>query len=168
MSTTTHDLESIRFLVDRLPFCAQQAMLFSVGYASQYLTQHSSSPTRMDPDSVSLLAVGRLEWLLRKTRHALAGRFNEDEFRVLMDCYQADLFFPDQLGSIASDLCDHLGVDLDDYEDSEVAELVTKLRALSSIERVTLADALEQAWHRGLADGMPPKDFLAGLGLELS
>jgi hypothetical protein len=109
-----------------------------------------------------------LEWLLRKTRPSLSGLLSESDVATLLDCYQEDIFFPDQFNSIASDLCDHLGIELDDYETSGITPLVDKLRRLNSAQRVTLADALEQVWHRGMKENLTPKEFLATLGIELT
>ena len=119
--------------------------------------------------NVALLAAGRLDWLLRQTRPSLSGLFAESDVSALMDCYQGDMFFPDQMNSIASDLCDHLGVELDAYANSSIGPLVDKLQGLSAVQRVALADALEQAWHRGLKqENKSPTEYFATLGINLA
>ena len=93
---------------------------------------------------------------------------SERDIATLLDCYQGDIFIPDQFNSIASGLCDHLSIELDEYETSFVAPLIAKLLSLDSAQRVTLADALEQAWHRGMKQqSMSIKGFFATLGIEL-
>lgn len=117
----------------------------------------------------ALFAAARLDWLLRKTRPSLSGLLSEHDVIMLLDCFQDDIFLPDQFQSIASDLCDHLGIELDDYETSNVASLVDKLRRLNSVQRVALADALEQAWHRGMKqENKSLKEFFATLDIDLA
>lgn len=80
-----------------------------------------------------------------------------------------DLFFPDQLGHIASDLCRHLGVESFLSSGRPLAQLTEKLIDLTACQRLTLADALEQAWHRGMKqENKSPKEFFATLGIDLT
>ena len=174
-------LNTIRY---GLSFKVEQAWMFSASYMASYLSEHTAVHMKVNDEGSprgdgktlhdlssqvpALLATGRLEWLLRETRSSLSGLLSENDVATLLDCYQGDIFFPDQFNSIASDLCDHLGIELDDYETSDIASLVDKLRRLNSVQRVTLADALEQAWHRGLKENLTPKELLATLGIELS
>lgn len=156
--------------------------MFSASYMASYLSEHTAvhmgdreeGTARDDGTShdhrlqvPALLATGRLEWLLRETRPNLSGLLSENDVATLLDCYQSEIFFPDQFNSMASDLCDHLGIELDDYETSNIAPLVDKLHRLNPVQRVTLADALEQAWHRTLKESLPPKEVLATMGIEL-
>lgn len=173
-------LNTIRY---GLSFEVEQAWLFSASYMASYLSEHTAVHRKVNDEGSprgdsktlhdrslevpALLATGRLEWLLRETRPSLCGLLSESDVATLLDCYQNDIFFPDQFSTIASDLCDHLGIDLDDYETSDIAPLVDKLRRLNPVQRVTLADALEQAWHRGLKESLTPKEVLATLGIEL-
>lgn len=169
---------------DGLSFEVEQAWMFSASYIASYLSQHTAvhmkandgnNPRRDEKtfhdhslEVPVLLATGRLEWLLRETRSSLSGLISESDVGTLLDCYHGNIFFPDQFNSIASDLCDHLGIELDDYEASEIADLIDKLRRLNAVQRVTLADALEQAWHRGGKENLTPKEVLATLGIELA
>jgi hypothetical protein len=113
------------------------------------------------------LATARLEWILRETRRELSGRFTSEEFWALLECYQGTVFFPDLFYSLASDLCDDCGVDLDAYETSSIAPLVSKLLALTPCQRATLADALEQAWYRGMQSCKSPETIFSSLGIKL-
>jgi hypothetical protein len=180
MSAITQDLNTVGHDVS---FEVEQAWVFSASYMSSYLNEHSAVHGKANDEGrpgedgktfhnsssevPALLATGRLEWLLRETRPSLSGLLSESDVATLLDCYQSDIFFPDQFNSMASDLCDHLGIELDVYETSNIAPLVDKLRRLNPVQRVTLADALEQAWHRGLKESLTPKEVLATLGIEL-
>ena len=116
----------------------------------------------------SQMAAGRLDWVLKKTRPSLSGLFSEADVFALLDCNQSDIFSPSNLDRIASDLCDHLGIEIDSYETSEVSTLVETLLDLSPIQRLTLADALEQTWHHGMKqEGKSPRESFWTLGIEL-
>lgn len=68
----------------------------------------------------------------------------------------------------ASGLCDDLGIEIDDYRASAIAPLIEKLQDLNAVQRMTLADALEQTWHRGMkVEQKQPRDFLASIGIAL-
>jgi hypothetical protein len=150
-----------------LPFESQQAWTSSSHYMASYLQEHADNGTGLNSESAAMMAAGRLEWLLLETRPTLSGLFSERDVMVLLDCYQGEIFFPEQMNCIASDLCDHLGVELVD-ETSGIGRLIHTLRGLTAIQRVTLADALEQTWHRGMKEEQRgPSDFLASMGIVL-
>jgi len=149
------------------PFFAQQAVLFSAELNSTYLRDHLKQSDGLTAAAAASLATSKLQWILQSTRRELSGLFDEAEIHTLMDCFQGELFFPDLFNSLASDLCGHLGIEFDDVEESEVAILANKLLELTPSQRATLADALEQAWHRGLKSGQSPKEFFATLGIAL-
>jgi hypothetical protein len=168
-----------------LPFHAQQPWMFSGFYILSHLKDHTSQygdddehdDKRPGVESLdcrssnvaALMAVGRLEWLLRETRPSLSERLSEQEVITLLDCFQGQIFSPGEFDCITSDLCDHLGVDFELYGTSNIAPLVDTLLDLSSIQKVALADALEQAWHRGVKrEGQSPKEFFATLGIDLT
>lgn len=173
-------LNTIRY---GLSFKVEQAWMFSTSYMASYLSEHAVVHVRASDKNISkadnafhnhgsevpaLLATGRLEWLLRETRPSLSGLFSESDVVILLDCYHGDIFFPDQFDSIASDFYDHLCNEPDDEVTGNLLSLVNKLGRLNPVQRVTLADALEQAWHRGMKEGMTPKEFLAALDIELA
>jgi hypothetical protein len=106
--------------------------------------------------------------VLGYARRELAGQFSEVDIGLLLSCYQAEVFFPDQLRSLASDLLEDLGLDVEDYHEEPVAPLIDKLRALTPVQRVALADALEQTWSRGLPAGKAVAAFFGELGIELA
>jgi hypothetical protein len=182
MSAIKLDLTAIR---NGLPFEVEQAWIFSESYIATYLTDHTPAYIKNDEESQlrdvveacddrssevpALLAAGRLEWLLRQTRPSLSGLLSTQEVTTLLDCYQGDLFFPDQLGRTASDLCAHLGVETHLSSGKPLAQLIEKLIDLTPSQQLTLADALEQAWHRGMKqENKSPKEFFATLGIDLT
>jgi hypothetical protein len=182
MSSTTQNLAAIRNV---LPFEVEQAWTFSESYIRNYLNEHALAHVKAGEECKSeevveafndqsfevpaLLAAGRLDWLLQQTRPSLSGLLSTQEVATLLDCYQGDLFFPDQLGRTASDLCAHLGVETHLSSGKPLAQLIEKLIDLTSSQRLTLADALEQAWHRGMKqENKSPQEFFATLGIELT
>ena len=177
--------QSLMAIGHGLPFHAQQPWAFSMFYIESHLNDHvpqygnynKRDDKRPSIESVdgrssnvaALMAVGRLEWLLRETRHSLSGRLSEQEVGTLLDCFQGQIYSPGEFGCITSDLCDHLGVELQDYRTSSIAKLVETLLDLTAVQRLTLVDALEQTWHRGMdQEGLSPKEFLATLGIDLT
>lgn len=64
---------------------------------------------------------------------------------------------------MASTLCEDLGIEIERYRESSIADLVDKLRALTVPQCMALADALEAGWHAGL----PVNQVLADMGIEL-
>jgi hypothetical protein len=182
MSATTQNLATIR---NGLPFEVEQAWTSSESYIRNYLSEHAPAHLKAaeegKPKEViealndrsfevpALLAAGRLDWLLQQTRSSLSGLLSTQEVAMLLDCYQSDLFSPDQFGHIASDLCSHLGGESHLFSGKPLAQLIEKLIDLTSSQRLTLADALEQAWHRGIKqENKSPKEFFATLGIELT
>lgn len=170
MPNTNHpkfDVEGYLDSASRLPFYPQQALTSSVDYVQRYLEQHTAPSTGLTNEAASMLAAARLQWILQDARRRLAGIFTLDDIVTLMNCFQSEIFFPDQIRTIPSHLCDDLGVEVDEYKSSGIAPLVDKLLALTAPLKVALADALEQAWHVGLKSDVPLEEFLEGLGLEL-
>jgi hypothetical protein len=178
-------LQKVIAIRDGLPLKFKRAWIASELYIASYLSDHAREHAEASddgtmvtdneecdassPDVEALMAAGRLDWLLRTTRPSLCGLLSEGDVVALLDCYQGDRFFPNQFDRIASDLCDHSGVELKTYKSSCIAALVKKLLKLSPIQRVTLVDALEQTWHRGMKqEGKSPKEFFATLGITLS
>lgn len=161
------DVAVITTLDDVVSIFSQQALVFSADLNSAYLRDHLEQSAGLTPVAAASLATAKFQWILQSTRRELSGLFDEAEIQTLMECFRGELFFPDLFNSLASDLCDHLGIALDDLEDSEVAHLAKKLLGLTPSQRATLADALEQAWHRGLKSGQSPKVFFGTLGIAL-
>lgn len=167
-SQTPSTVAGLSNLNDFAPIAVQQALLFSSDLSSAYLQDHVEQSTAPTPVEAASLAMARLQWILQSTRRELNGLFDEAEIQLLIDCFHGELFFPDLLNNLASNLCDHLGIDLDSVEESEVASLVRKLLGLTPSQRATLADALEQTWHRGLKTDQSAKEFFGTLGIIIT
>ena len=156
------------FITDNrgLPFCSQQAFTLSHDYIERYLEQHALESTGLDERRASLIAAARLEWVLRQTRRELRGLFSVVDLGVLLDCFQGTLVGPCDLTSLAGDLCDRYGFGPSEME-SPVGPLVSKFNALTPSQHAAIADAIEQAWHRGVKLGVPPEDVFRALEIEL-
>lgn len=151
-----------------LPFYSAQAFCYSADYVSSFFDEHICAKNGLDQKTSAILATARHHWLLRKTRGSLNGKFSEGDIATCLDCFQGEIFDPWALESIASSLCDDLGIELDDYQNTPYAALIDSLQALSALECVLLADALEQTWYRGLPSGKGVQEFFQELGIELS
>lgn len=150
-----------------LPIYSAQAVQFSAGYTADYIGQHALARNGLTAESAGMLAVSRLQWLLAQTRPQLSERFSEYEVTALLNCYQGEVFFPDMLNEMATAICEDHGLEIDEVDGSSLAELVKELRTLSPLERVTLADALEQAWYRAGENGKTHLEILKELGIEV-
>ena len=167
-SFTPYSMQELCDMTHGMPLSSAQAMSYSCNNMHQYLDQHVNEALALDSDKAALMAAGRLGWLLQRIRPSLSALFTEAELELLLNCFRGGLFFPAQLHCIASDLCDDLGVELSRYKASDIAALVDKVKALTDAQRLTLADALEQAWHRGVQCNRAPKEVLRELGIELA
>ena len=138
--------------------------------ANRYVAEHEITNVNYElkPHEAQHLACARLQWILEKTRPSLSGLLTEKEVFTLVDCFQAGLSDTTLNMSLATCLCFHHGVELEEYESTWLAELIDKLRELDTVQRLTLTDALEQTWHRGIVQGMQPREFLLTLGIELA
>jgi hypothetical protein len=135
-------------------------------YSALHLREHSYEGKSRD--DTLLAAAGRLEWLLMDCRDELNGMFTEDEILLLLDCFKGEVFSPFELESLAAPLCVHLGIDPESACENEADALLEKLVRLTAAQRLTLADALEQTWHRGVRHHKQSlRDFFSYLGIEL-
>ena len=166
LNTVEATVEKFPAISECLPFQVQQAWDSSASYMARYIQKRADNSAGLNSEAVALFATGRLDWLLEKTRPTLSGLFSEQDIIVLMNCFQGDMLPPNQVGRIASNLCHELGIEVDEYESSNVAPLINKLLALTSVQQVALADALEQLWHRGMSGDMG--EFLASMDINLA
>lgn len=141
--------------------------MYSEGYATSYLNGHTIGNKGLAADGAAYMGVARLGWLLETSRSSLDGKFTEADIVLCLNCFQGDLLSPDHIGALASTLCHDLGIELDDYGTTQVAPLIDNLRALSRVQKVAFADALEQMWHRGFPAGKDISEFYADLGIVL-
>jgi hypothetical protein len=145
----------------------EDAMKFSKSLANSYIKDHLMLEDGLTSAHLMTLGCARLQWVLEQHRPQISGIFTEDEILNLLDCNQERLFITDGFSSIPSDLCDHYGIEPHNYLSSRLLNLIDKLHSLNSMQFFTLADALEQTWHRGMRDEQTPKEFLQTLGIEL-
>lgn len=80
--------------VEDMPFQVQQAWMFSSYYIEHYLQEHANNGAGLNFKNTTLMAVGRLDWLLQEARLTLTKLFSEADIYTLLDCYQGDIFFP--------------------------------------------------------------------------
>lgn len=161
--TDSFTSRSIAVGAESLPFASQQALAFTADYAAAYVKAHSTAG--LSAERATLVAAGRLEWLLQRVRPTISGIFEINEISAILECYEDTLFFPDQFDDMPSDLLDHLADD-STLEHLPAPEVVQKVRKLTPVQRVTLADAIEQAWHRGIRAGGDWQSVFAELGIE--
>lgn len=95
------------------------------------------------------IAVARLDALLDQGRQQISELFTEDEFIMLLNCHQGQFLTPYECRRMASTLCDELGIEIDEYHVSPLRDFIDRLRGLTPLQSMALADALEVAWHTG-------------------
>ena len=167
-TTTPFTGETLSAMTELMPLYGAQAIRFSAHDILAYQHQHINEAQELDSYKSALLAAGRLQWVLKHMRKRISGLFTYGETITLLNCYCGELFFTDQLHGIASDLCDDHGVEIDSYQETAIAPLVDKIRALGIVERLALADALEQVWYRCAKEQRSPQDVLSELGFGLA
>ncbi len=117
-----------------------------------------------------LLAAGRLSPLLRDGLEALAGTFDADEIRFMLDVFLHDFHSLASAGNLATGLADHYGWEAFRDVPEQHRALMAKLVALSRLDSFALADCLERIWHvemrkRGAGDVV---DWAGAAGLKLA
>ena len=145
----------------------EDTLEYSEYSATNYIKEHRIVKDGLTPNHVKTLACSRVQWVLEQLRPQISGIFTKHEILKLLDCNQERLFISGRFSSIPSDLCDHNGIEPENYPSSPFKELVDKLLSLDSMQFFALADALEQTWHRGMKGKQTPKAFLQTLGIEL-
>jgi len=145
----------------------EDVLEYSQNLANVYVQERQMLEDGLTALHLMTLASARLQCVLAYCHAQISGLFTEREIHSLLDCNQERLFMPGRFSSIASDFCNHHGVELEDYASSGLQEIIGKLRALDSMQCLALGDALEQTWHRGMKNGLTPKEFLETLDIEL-
>lgn len=135
---------------------------------ARYLNEHTYNEVDLDDRRSGLMAAGRLSWLLYESRSTLNGVFSEKDIFTLINCYQGIIFSPHRISTIASDVCNDLGIELDNYEVSSAAPLISKLLDLEPLQLLVLADILERIWYQppGMKMMQIPEVF-GSLGIQL-
>lgn len=96
----------------------------------------------LQAEALTTLAVARHEFLLQQGRKELSGQFSEADISVLLTCYMGAFVAPDDFDELAevvasSDSVRYL------HTRADHAALVERLRALTSLQRTALFDAME-------------------------
>lgn len=146
----------------------RQAWLLYMADMAAYLQAHADNSMGLSRDQAAYMAAARLNWLLVSTRATVSGIFTSEDFSMLLNCFQGEMFFPHQIDTIAEALCDDQGIEVDEVDGSHIAPLVQKLLALAPAQRLALADVLEQTWYAGLKQQVAPAAFLKSMGIELA
>lgn len=133
-------LETKTSEVDLNPIHAS-TMKFSAWYAYRYGEPHEITGNGLTPEpSMNLMCV-RIRWALDMAGSEVADKFSEAEIIALINCCVADLFLPDQFNSVASKLCDHLGITEDEFKSNEYKGFFKNLSDLEAIREKAMAYA---------------------------
>jgi hypothetical protein len=112
-------------------------------------TDHLTGPERFSSRFIVEQAAHRHFMLMQALQADLKGRFDEDEFRVMLNVECQPVWQWDTHMSIASMVANDLGLDSIDElpEGSPVRTLLEKLCALTISENAALVDACERVWR---------------------
>lgn len=113
--------------------------------------------------ALAQLAVVRLQVLLEQGRKELAGLFNTWEMSALLTSYMSEFVTPDDSNNLASVVARNLGIGGNEAEATNNAAFISKLLALSLLQRTALFDALEVMYH----SRQEPLDVLKRLQIQL-
>lgn len=104
-----------------------------------------------------------LQDLLKQCRLELSGVFSRDDLVILLNGVFQSRYAPDELHRLATDICDDLGVEIDEAEQSSLWPLLERLFSLTKGQSVALCDALQRA----LTAEEGPAQCWKALGIEL-
>jgi len=143
------------------------AYMGSTFQAAQYMGRKSLIPDAPPPIDHDVLAVARLQWLLARTTPSISGFFKLSEIAALLEVLGDHVFFPDQLDTLAVDICVHYGIDPQNGVSGPVAELLAKVLGLSPAQLLSLAEVLEDVWHLDAEAGLTVVQALERRGVLL-
>jgi hypothetical protein len=145
-----------------------QAIKESLGHSKKYIAEHNMNSMELLDTSHFTLPIARYQLILEAARVRLyAQQYSVKDIRLLVECYQGYVCTPDRFSMMASDLCDSLYPDLDEYKLSGHCELVERVHALDLVLKIALVDALEQLWNRGMTTEKAIVKHLRALGILL-
>lgn len=104
-----------------------------------------------------------LQDLLKQCRMELSGVFSRDDLFIMLNGVFQSRYAPDELHRLATDICDDLGVEIDEAEQSSLWPLLERLFSLTKAQSVALCDALQLA----LVAEEGPLECWKALGIEL-
>lgn len=145
-----------------------QAIKESRGYSNRYIAEHKMNSMEVLKISEFTLPFARYQLTLEAAREQLcAQQYSVKEIRLLIGCYLGYVCTPDRFSMMASDLCDSLYPDLDEYKLSGHCPFVDRVHALDLVLKIALVDALEQLWSRGITTEEAIVKHLRALGILL-
>ncbi len=119
-------------------FHAQQSIDLSRARIDAYQSKHEFQSN----EDRSPLAESRLEFLLATARAELSGKFTSADFCGLLNCYTGEMLEPAAADGMADTVLEF---------NPEATELAQKLESLTRLQKVGLADLLEQMYYRDLS-----------------
>lgn len=122
---------------------------FAEAYLESRFVSQSPDASEEALQGTLMHAVARLHWILNSGRQEISNIFTEEEFIQLLSCFQGELMSPQNGSQIATTLCYDAGIELEDYENSSLANLIDRLCSLNTVQAAALMDALEVWWHSG-------------------
>jgi hypothetical protein len=144
----TNIANQLSTLSDDLSFEVGEGWTSSLYDIAYYVDEHTYNDAGLDDRRSGLMAAGRLNWLLDASRSRLNRIFSEKDIFTLINCYQDIVFSTGQISTMASYVCNCLGIELRNYEVSSAAPLINKLLNLDPLQRLILADTLERIWYQ--------------------
>ena len=115
------------------------------------------------PSATATVPTGALFNLLSQYRQELSGLFSRDDLLVLLNGLFQSRYEPNELHRLATDICDDMGVEIAEAEQSSLWPLLERLFSLTKGQSVALIDALQLA----LAAEVGPTECWKALGIEL-
>jgi hypothetical protein len=134
--------------------------------AMDYLDTHTSRRGLTNADAL-LVATGQLNGLLSLVRPNLSGVFTREDIQVLGTCIGAGPIGSREIEYFPSIVLDNYGVEPEDYEKTSLAPLIDKLLKLTPLERLALADAIDQTCYFPKDESLSMREGFAKLGIEL-
>lgn len=104
-----------------------------------------------------------LQDLLKQCRLELSGSFSRDDLFILLNDVFQSRYEPNELHRLATDICDDLGVEIEQAEQSSLWPLLERQFSLTRGQSVALCDALQLA----LVAVEGPAQCWKALGIEL-
>jgi len=101
--------------------------------------------------------------LLKQCRLELSGVFSREDLFILLNGVFQSRYAPNELHRLATVICDDLGVEIDEAEQSSLWPLLERLFSLTRGQSVALCDALQLA----LVAKEGPTECWKALGIEL-
>lgn len=137
---------------DAAGFHARQAIDFSRPWIDDYDAQHGYQSA----EDRGLIAGARLDFLFVAARAGLSGFFSTAEFFKLMDCFAGEMLEPAAIDAMPEAV---------PKNNPEAIALSWKLSALDRLQKVALADLLEQAHYRSSGNGFRALAIAEQLGV---